>query len=172
MGDIEFLQSVNEHLVSLHFKNTAHIENVDFSGITIGGNLSLIENPSLYKSILRNVNLSYSIIDADAQKSEWDFVDFTKAKLNRCALHKSKMKDCNFQEARLIIMADDAVFDNCNFTKTHFKGVEFRASRFFNCNFTDTKFINCDFRGVKMEDGILPVASQFEKMDVPEYLII
>ena len=58
-------------------------------------------------------------------------------------------------------------FVGCDFSDATFKGVEFRASRFIDCIFYGTSFSACDFRGVKAEGGVMPNASQFEKMDVP-----
>jgi uncharacterized protein YjbI with pentapeptide repeats len=191
--NIEFLQSIGEHIASLSYGNKACLENIDLSGIAISINSSLIKNPSLYKSNLRNVNLSYSIIDADAQESKWDFVDFSKAKLSRCRADKSEIKNCNFQCSTLIIRADDVIFDNCDFTKAKFgigtygyeyggrrttfyncnftsaifKNVEFRASKFFHCNFNGTRFIKCDLRGMKVEGETMLKHSQFEDMEFP-----
>jgi uncharacterized protein YjbI with pentapeptide repeats len=191
--NIEFLQSQNKLISSLSYKNETNIENVDLAGIVIGGNSSVIENPSLYKSILKNIDLSCSVIDVDAQESKWDFVNLVKAKLNRCSLDKSKITDCNFQEATLIITADDTIFNecdftkakfgigtfgyeyggrrtifhNCNFTNAIFKNVEFRASKFFNCNFTNTQFITCDLRGIKIGGRSVFKSSQFENTEFP-----
>lgn len=196
-SDVEFLESIKEEISTLFYKNVTCLENIDLAGITIGGNSVLVENPSLYKSTLIKVDLSYSNIFVNAQESNWSQVNFTKAKLDRCSLNKSHIKDCNFQGAKLVINTDDSVFENCNFINTKigigtlgyeyggrrvkfyncdftnalFKGVEFRASKFVNCNFTETEFVNCDFRGVKVDGGIVPLASQFEKMDIPEWVV-
>ncbi|MTU41879.1 pentapeptide repeat-containing protein [Parabacteroides merdae] len=104
-------------------------------------------------------------------------------------------KECNFRKSKLVINADDAIFENCcfidakfgiitygyeyggrrtkfyncDFTGAEFKNVEFRASKFYNCNFTRTRFISCDLRGIKFE-GNEPKIEQYERMKIPEMI--
>ncbi|WP_295485326.1 pentapeptide repeat-containing protein [uncultured Pseudomonas sp.] len=59
-------------------------------------------------------------------------------------------------------------FVGCDFTEAVFDRVEFRASTFVDCTFTGAALKRCDFRGVKFEGGILPLAHQFEFMEVPD----
>ncbi len=195
-NDIEFTTALQKEIESLHYKNVTDLRDVDLAGIHLGNKIKLLEHSSLSNSKLYNVNLSYSVIDVNAHGSVWELSDFTKTKLNRTGLNKTIIKQCNFQEAKLIFNADDAVFEdcsfvgakigigtygheyggrrtkfyNCDFTDAQFARVEFRASKFYNCNFTNTTFIKCDFRGVKMEGCILPKLSQFTDMDIPDYI--
>lgn len=195
-NDIEFTTALQKEIESLHYKNVTDLRDVDLAGIHLGNKIKLLEHSSLNNSKLYNVNLSYSIIEVATFESEWMLVNFTKAKFDRCMLDKSIIKKCNFQEAKLVFNADDAVFEdcsfvgakigigtygheyggrrtkfyNCDFTDAQFARVEFRASKFYNCNFTNTTFIKCDFRGVKMEGCILPKLSQFTDMDIPDYI--
>lgn len=191
--DVEFTNTLQKEIESLHYKNTTDLRDVDLAGIHLGNKIKLLEHSSLYKSKLYNVDLSYSIIEVTAFESDWMLVNFIKAKFDRCLLDKSIIKHCNFNEAKLVFNADDTVFEdcsfigakvgvgtygheyggrrtkfvNCDFTDAVFKNVEFRASKFTNCNFTNTRFISCDLRGMKLFDGILPIAEQFENMESP-----
>ena len=192
--DEDFLVEVSEIINQLTEKG-AQIKNKDLSGIVIDNKspVEQLRRSYLFESKLTNVNLSYSTISGSANQSDWRKVILTKAKLDRCSINKSQIKECNFQEAKLVIKADDTIFEdcsfvkaklgigtygyeyggrrtkfyNCDFTDTVFRNQEFRASKFFNCNFTGTKFINCDLRGVKIE-GNKPKNEQFEKMEVPK----
>ena len=195
-NDVEFTTTLQKEIESLHYKNVTDLKDIDLAGIHLGNKIKLLEHSSLSKSKLYNVNLSYSFIDVDAHESVWELSNFTKAKLNRSVLSKSIIKQCNFQEAKMVIKADGTVFEdcsfvgakigigtygyeyggrrtkfyNCDFTDAQFVRVEFRASRFSNCNFTNTAFVACDFRGVKMEGCILPKLSQFSDMDIPDII--
>lgn len=190
----EFLKDINEVIDQLTQKG-AKITNVDLSGIEIGNKSPVIKlrKAYLFESILRNVDLSYSTISGSANQSIWDQVILLKANLDRCSIGKSRIRNCNFHEAKLVINADDTSFENssfvkakfgmgtlgyeyggrrtkfidCDFTETMFLNSEFRASKFYNCNFTDAKFIKCDLRGIKIEGGILPKPDQFENMEIP-----
>lgn len=195
-NDVEFTTTLQKEIESLHYKNVTDLKDIDLAGIHLGNKIKLLEHSSLSKSKLYNVNLSYSFIDVDAHESVWELSNFTKAKLNRSVLSKSIIKQCNFQEAKLVFKADDTVFEdcsfvgakigigtygyeyggrrtkfyNCDFTDAQFVRVEFRASRFYNCTFTNTAFVACDFRGVKVEGCILPKLFQFSDMDIPDYI--
>lgn len=120
---------------------------------------------------------------------------FFRAKFDSCLMDKSIFKECNFRKSKLVINADDAIFENCcfidakfgiitygyeyggrrtkfyncDFTGAEFKNVEFRASKFYNCNFTRTRFISCDLRGIKFE-GNEPKIEQYERMKIPEMI--
>lgn len=194
--DVEFTNTLQKEIESLHHKNITDLRDVDLAGIHLENHSKLVDHPSLAHSKLYNVDLSYSIIEVPTFESEWILVNFTKSKFDRSLLDKSIIKQCNFIESKLVFNADDTVFEdcsfvstkigigtygheyggrrtkfyNCDFTDAVFKNVEFRASKFINCNFTNTTFIKCDFRGVKMENSILPKLSQFMDMDVPDYI--
>ncbi|EWH11452.1 hypothetical Protein KLA_15685 [Cellulophaga geojensis KL-A] len=193
--DEEFLVEMSKVITKLTEKG-AQISNTDLSGIVIDNKspVEQLRKSYLFESKLLNVDLSYSTISGSANQSDWRKVILTKAKLDRCSINKSQIKECNFQEAKLVINADDTIFENCSFvnaklgigtygyeyggrrtkfyncdfTDAVFRNQEFRASRFYNCNFTNTKFVNCDLRGIKIE-GNKPKDEQFEKMDVPQF---
>jgi len=190
----DFLNEVSEVINQLTEKG-AQINNADLSGIEIDNKspVEQLRKSYLFESKLLNVDLSYSTISGSANQSDWRKVILKKAKLDRCSINKSQIKECNFQEAKLVINADSTVFEDCSFIKTKFgigtygyeyggrrtkfyncdftdavfRNQEFRASKFYNCNFTGTRFINCDLRGIKIE-GNKPKDEQFEKMEVPE----
>jgi uncharacterized protein YjbI with pentapeptide repeats len=177
--------------------NRAVISDADLAGIVIGQNASLVElkSKSLYKSDVRSVNLSFAKISGSMSNSVFIDVNFYEANLDRCVILESRIEKCDFSCARLIVKMDDSIIESsvfvgskfnggtagleyggrrvkffyCNFKNAVFNKVEFRASRFLHCNFSETKFIGCDFRGVQVEGGAPPLASQFEKMDVPSW---
>lgn len=61
-------------------------------------------------------------------------------------------KECNFRKSKLVINADDAIFENCCFIDAKFGiityGYEYggRRTKFYNCDFTGAEFKNVEFR--------------------------
>lgn len=191
-----FLEQMR-HILERFTQKAVEMANLDLSGIELDCKSSVIQlrKAYLYQSKLENIDMSYSLISCSAAESSWYNINFFKAKLDGCMMDKSNIKESNFQRAKLVINADDTVFENCSFseakigiktygyeyggrrtkfyncdfTGAEFKNVEFRASRFFNCNFIGTKFISCDLRGIKFE-GNEPDKEQFEKMEIPEMI--
>lgn len=192
--DKDFLLKMSEIIEELS-QNPVDIKDKNLSGIALDKNspVEQLRTARLAGSTLYNVNLSHSLISCYAHDANWEKVNFEKSKFDRCYMEKSQIKNCNFQEAKLIINADSTVFEDCSFIKTKFgigtygyeyggrrtkfyncdftdavfRNQEFRASQFFNCNFTRTRFINCDLRGIKIEGEKLK-DEQFEKMEIPE----
>ena len=129
----------------------------------------------LTEAILIEVDFSYSELCQNLSNCTFEKVNFTKAKFDQCCLANSKILDSNFTQSKIVASMDDAVlesctffkatfgatsslkefggrrttFENCDFTETNFRKVEFRASKFINCTFESTKFESCDLRGVK-----------------------
>ncbi|MDQ1094807.1 uncharacterized protein YjbI with pentapeptide repeats [Xanthomonas sacchari] len=171
------------------------IRDADLSGITIGpfAILEQLKTANLFESRISNTDLSYSKISGSANDSFFENVIFESSSLNRALLCRSEIKNCSFSRSKLVINMDDATcekthfvkarftggsygmeyggrrvkFIDCDFTGAIFDRVEFRASTFINCIFADAKFKKCDFRGAKFEAGVLPLACQFEQMDIP-----
>ncbi|MCW0367158.1 hypothetical protein NB699_002141 [Xanthomonas sacchari] len=171
------------------------IRDADLSGITIGpfAILEQLKTANLFESRISNTDLSYSKISGSANDSSFMNVSFESASLNGALLCRSEIKNCNFSKSKLAINMDDAIcektdfvkarfaggscgveyggrrvkFMDCDFTGAVFERVEFRASTFINCIFADAKFKKCDLRGARFEAGVLPLAAQFEDMDIP-----
>ncbi|WP_337625176.1 pentapeptide repeat-containing protein [Phocaeicola sp.] len=196
-SDPIFLEQVSP-VLELFTQSNIEMSNLDLSGIELGCSKSSViqlRNAYLKQSKLAKINMSYSFIDCLIFESFLCNVDFFKAKFDTCLMSKSIFKECNFRKSKLVINADDAIFENCcfidakfgiitygheyggrrtkfydcDFTDAEFKNVEFRASRFYNCDFTRTRFISCDLRGAKFE-GNKPTIEQYERMKIPEMI--
>ncbi|HAM9406543.1 TPA: pentapeptide repeat-containing protein [Escherichia coli] len=171
------------------------IECADLSGIIIGPSavVDCLRKTNLSESEIYNSNLSYSSISANISSCNIRDVNFEYSFFDGVMLFKAKISNCNFYKSKLTVNMDDAICENNNFKKAKFTGgslgyeyggrrvkfincdftgavfnrVEFRASRFLNCIFVDTKFKKCDLRGARFENGVLPLKTQFENMDIP-----
>lgn len=191
----EYLDSVAGCVDSI-VAGRAVIEHVDLSGIVIGPGavLNELKAVNLFESEIRGVDLSGSKISGSLSDSVFVGVNFERASLDRALMCNVEMKGCDFSKSTLVINMDDAVcedtaffrarflgggsgveyggrrvtFVGCDFTEAVFDRVEFRASKFIDCTFTGAVFKRCDFRGVKFQGGTLPLAHQFESMDVPD----
>jgi uncharacterized protein YjbI with pentapeptide repeats len=194
----EYLQSITKCVSSI-VAGRPNIHDIDLSGIIIGpfAILSALKSVNLFGSNINNTNLSFSKISGSINNSLLSNVNFESSHLDRALLCNTQIKNCNFSKSKLIVNMDDAVcetscfikakfgagssgveyggrrvkFINCDFTDAVFDRVEFRASKFINCIFTNAIFKKCDFRGIIFEGGVLPLASQFEKMDTPAQFI-
>jgi uncharacterized protein YjbI with pentapeptide repeats len=176
----------------------AALVGVDLAGISVGqGPVQQLWNVNLYQAKLQGVDLSFAKLACSMNETELERVRFAGAELDRCLLRKAKLLNCDFEDAKLIVNLDDSVCEGCSFIRASFlggkagaeyggrrvkfigcdftgavmKGIEFRASQFLDCNFEGARFVQCDLRGVRAEGGFLPMASQFEKMDVPTWAI-
>lgn len=186
-------------LLSALTKGAVALVDVDMAGITIGktGPLKELWNINLYQAKLVNADMSYADIACSLNEIALQRVILIDADLDRCLIRKAKIIECDFSASKLIVSLDDSIFEmckfkgaaflsgragaeyggrrvkfiGCDFSGAIFKGVEFRASQFVDCLFDGAKFIECDFRGVKAKGGVLPVASQFEKMEAPTWAI-
>lgn len=175
------------------------ISNADLSGIIIGpfAMVNELKAANLFASTIVTSDLSYSKISGGANDSAFTDTDFRHAHLDGVLLRNAAISACNFSSSKLLLNMDDATCKNsqfvkarfvagssgmeyggrrvtfitCDFTGAVFDRVEFRASTFINCNFTDAQFKQCDFRGVTLEGGTLPLATQFEKMDIPNMAV-
>ena len=178
-----FLEQISPILEQFAQSNI-EMSHLDLSGIELGCKSSVIQ---LRKAYLKQSKVESSLYN----------VDFFRTKFDSCLMDKSIFKECNFRKSKLVINADDAIFENCcfidakfgiitygyeyggrrtkfyncDFTGAEFRNVEFRASKFYNCNFTRTRFISCDLRGIKFE-GHEPKIEQYEKMKIPEMIPI
>lgn len=168
----------------------------DLAGISIGeGPVPQLWNVNLYQARLEDVDMSYAKLACSMNEAELKRVRLAGAELDRCLLRKARLFNCDFEGAKLVVNLDDSVCEECSFIQTSFlggkagaeyggrrvrfvscdfagavfKGVEFRATQFVDCSFERARFVQCDLRGVRAEGGFLPVASQFEKMEVPEW---
>lgn len=194
----EYLASIADSINSI-VAGQPIISDIDLSGIIIGpfAVLNELKTVNLFESKISNSDLSYSKISGSINKSILMNVNFEGSLLDRALLCKAEIKNCVFSNSKLVINMDDTIcetthfvktrfvagssgmeyggrrvkFINCDFTNAVFDRVEFRASKFINCVFTDAKFKKCDFRGVKFEGGVLPLATQFENMDIPAQCI-
>jgi uncharacterized protein YjbI with pentapeptide repeats len=184
-------------LVSRMVSAPIALSDVDIAGISIGveGPVKKLWHINLHQAKLHNVDMSYSDLRGSLNETELRHVRLVGAKLDRCLLKKAKVTECDFSNAKLIVNLDDAVFEGCRFIGTAFsatkslaefggrrvrftrcdfsdavfKRVEFRATHFIDCTFDRTQFIQCDLRGAKVEGGVAPLASQFDKMDAPTW---
>jgi len=191
-----FLEQISPILEQFTQSNI-EMSNLDLSGIELSCKSSVIQLRKAYlkQSKFETINMSYSFLDCSVVESSLYNVDFFRAKFDSCLMDKSIFKECNFRKSKLVINADDAIFENCcfidakfgiitygyeyggrrtkfyncDFTGAEFKNVEFRASKFYNCNFTRTRFISCDLRGIKFE-GNEPKIEQYERMKIPEMI--
>ena len=145
-----------------------HLQNVQIEGVNFAwSEFSCSFNGCVFK----NVNLSGSMFDS-------------------CRMHKSVFKGCDFSDARLRVVADAALFEECtfrgsqflsrgaseyggrrvqfvrcDFTSGVFRNVALRASRFVECLFPGAVFEQCDLRGVKFE-GVILSSDQFVGCEV------
>lgn len=172
------------------------LNDLDLAGITIGqeGPVKEFWNINLYRACLVDVDLRYASLAGSISEARLTRVCLAQATLDACTLIRAMVTQCDFSGAKLLLIADDAVFENCDFTGAAFKSrrsnefggrrvrfsecnftdakfhrAEFRASRFVDCNFTNTKFVGCDFRGVKVEGSTTAFIDQFENMDPPPW---
>lgn len=194
--DEGYLASVSNHIDSI-CSNRADIEGADLSGIKIGSDafIESLKSKSLYQARVVNSDFSYSKISGSVSNAFFCDVNLSHSVMDRCVMVESNFVGCDFTHVKLVAKLNDSVFErvnfssskisggtlgleyggrrvkfiDCDFTGAVFNRVEFRASRFVNCIFSGTKFVNCDFRGVKTEGGVMPAASQFEKMDIPDW---
>lgn len=171
---------------------------IDLAGIAVGqGPIEQLWNVNLYQARLEDVDMSYAQLACSMNESELKHVRLAHAELDRCLVRKARLFDCDFEGAKLIVNLDDSVCERCNFARASFlggkagaeyggrrvkfvacdftgavfKGVEFRATQFIDCSFAGAQFIQCDLRGVRVEGGSVLLASQFEKMDIPEWAV-
>ncbi len=173
------------------------LRNVDLCGITIGnaGPVAELCAINLFGARFVDVDLGFSDLSCSLNESAFKRVSFAHAGLDRCLLRNSTVIDCDFTGAKLVANIDDSVFEGCtftgaafsggragheyggrrakfigcDFTKTRFKRVEFRASQFVDCVFNQAQFVQCDLRGVKMVGTSQVFMEQFERMDVPPW---
>ena len=142
-----------------------------------------------YGVSLHDVDLSFSKIYLPLTSVSFLKVNFTQCFFD-CSMSRSHFQDCVFDNSKMIISADDAqfhqcsfvgvtfsgrssqisggmrtLFENCDFTDTNFRKVQFRGAKFANCCFKDAKFDNCDFRASKFE-GQIPSESQFTRSNL------
>lgn len=196
-ADSDYLIKMTPYLAVIAQGN-AVISGVDLAGISIGADSTLPEllHKDLFRSSITDSCLRYARISGGMSESLLDTVDFSHAILDRCVMLDCRITSCNFSAAKLVVKMNDTICEDCCFTHVKmgagslgleyggrrvrfigcdfsdavFNRVEFRASSFINCIFNRTRFIKCDFRGVKAEGGILPVAGQFELMDIPSWV--
>jgi uncharacterized protein YjbI with pentapeptide repeats len=185
------------HTINQLTQHPIVLENADLAGIEISGRTPNLELRliNFYKAQLRHVDLKSALIACSMSESIMQDVDFSDATLSKCGMKKANITNCKFIKSKLTIVAHDAIFDNCNFTdaqflcgkqgheyggrrvKFHncnftrsiFKHVEFRATLFSECLFESARFIGCDFRGTKSHNSDA-VVQQFENMDVPAWV--
>ncbi|WOS40426.1 pentapeptide repeat-containing protein [Xanthomonas rydalmerensis] len=190
----EYLASIIDSIDSITAGRPI-ISDADLSGITIGpfAVLEQLKTANLFESRISDTDLSYSKLSGSANNSFFMRVSLENASLNRVILCRSEIINCSFSRSKLVINMDDTIcektafvkarfaggsygmeyggrrvkFIDCDFTDAVFDRVEFRASTFINCIFADAKFRKCDFRGARFEAGVLPLATQFENMDIP-----
>jgi uncharacterized protein YjbI with pentapeptide repeats len=175
---------------------SADLVAMDLAGISLGnGPVQQLWNVNLYRAKLEDVDLSYSNLACSMNEAELQRVRLVGADLDRCLLRKARLFKCNFEGAKLVVSLDDSSCEECNFMRASFlggkagaeyggrrvkfvscdftgavfKGIELRATQFVNCSFERARFIQCDLRGVRVDGGSVPVASQFERMDVPDW---
>jgi uncharacterized protein YjbI with pentapeptide repeats len=182
-------------LVAELTKEGSVLDGVDLAGASVGleGPIAELWNINFYRAHITNTDMRYAQFSCSLSESIIDKTLFSEAEFDRCLIRKAQLTECDFARARLIVNLDDTTFERCNFSSARFSGgklgieyggrrvkfvgcdfcgaifkrVEFRASRFIDCIFEGASFSACDLRGVKVEGGVIPYASQFEKMDVP-----
>lgn len=196
--DSKYVESISDTINAI-IAGRPVISDIDLSGIIIGpfAVLSELKAVNLFESKISHADLSFAKITGSINNSILSKVNFENVCLDRGLLCKAEITNCNFSKSNLIVNMDDTVcesssfvkakfaggssgieyggrrvkFVNCDFTGAVFDKVEFRASKFIDCIFTDAKFKKCDFRGVTFEGGVLPLADQFENMDVPAQFV-
>lgn len=194
--DGEFQRS-NDDLFKRLSEGLLVLNSGDLAGISIGsdGPVPELWNVNLYKSSISNVDMRFSKISCSLSESIIEKTNFSQAEFDRCLMKSAEVKSSSFSGTRLVVNMDDSIYEDCdfslakflggksgfeyggrrvkfvrcNFSGAVFKGVEFRASRFLECSFDGTLFISCDLRGVRVDCGVPPCISQFEKMDIPDW---
>lgn len=184
-------------LVSRLVSGTITLSDADIAGISIGmeGPVKELWDISLYQAKLHDVDMSYADLACSLNEAQLRQVRLAGAELDRCSMEKAQVTECDFSNAKLIVNLDDSFFEGCKFIGTPFSGgragveyggrrvrftrcdfsdalfmrVEFRATHFIDCTFDRTQFTQCDLRGAKVEGGVPPLTSQFDKMDVPTW---
>ncbi len=185
-------------LLAAMASSSINLTGVDIAGISVGqGPIQQLWETNLYRAKFEDVDMAYAELACSMNEIYLKRVRLVGAELDRCLIRKAQLQSCNFEGAKLIVNLDDSVcggcnfvrasflggkagaeyggrrvrFLDCDFTGTVFKNIEFRASQFLNCTFDGARFVQCDLRGVKIEGGTVPSASQFEKMDTPSWAI-
>ena len=163
------------------------LNNIDLRGI----NLDEFIFPKIIQNKLENIDLSYgkgslSIIDSEIKNLQC--VEFKFDKSNWFS--KTKIIDSSFHKAQFNFNFTDIIFENCDFSKSIFKGgfqeCGFRRCIFSNCNFTEAQwknlyllanqFLDCNFsdftiynagiRGFKTNTNLENIKDIFTNSDV------
>ncbi len=191
-----FLDRIMPFISAELTRGSVVFNNLDLAGITIGqeGPVKDFWNVNLYRATLVDVNLRHALLAGSMSEARFTQVCLAQATLDACSLRNAVIRNCDFSDAKLLLNADDAVFEHCEFTGAAFKSrrgnefggrrvrftqcdfsnatfhrAEFRASIFVDCNFTGVKFAGCDFRGVKIEGSTRAFVDQFENMAPPSW---
>ncbi len=84
---------------------------------------------------------------------------FIKCRLDRVLMAKTIWKQCDFSDSTLVVYFNDAVFEDCKFLGTSFKGINGEyggvRAKFLNCDFTGAKFIHVYLRACRFENCLL-----------------
>lgn len=163
------------------------LNNIDLRGI----NLDEFIFPKIIQDKLENIDLSYgkgslSIIDSEIKNLQCVEFKFDKSSW----FSKTKIIDSSFHKAHFNFNFTDIIFENCDFSKSIFKGgfqeCGFRRCIFSNCNFTEAQwknlyllanqFLDCNFseftiynagiRGFKTNTNLENIKDIFTNSDV------
>ena len=175
------------------------VVNMDLAGFamgTDGANPALLER-NLVRASLTGVDWRFASLSCAMSDAIVHQVSFAHTQFDRCIMARAAFTQCDFSHAKLTITANDAVFEDCNFTgatfaggtrgheyggrrvrfvrcdfsRATFNGVEFRASQFTDCTLHDAQFARCDLRGVTVTNGTKIHADRFADMDVPAWAL-